>query len=122
MRRWPTVFHTASGACVVDEAGREFVDFFAGVGSLNYGHNPPVLIDAMVNYLRSGGILNSLDAMTSAKHEFLEALASRLLWPRGMNYRIQFTGPTGTCAVEAAIRLARIVTDRNRVLHHYPIP
>src|SRR5262249_5713162 len=99
-RRWPTVFCTASGASIVDEAGREFVDFFAGAGSLNYGHNPPALIEVMVDYLRSGGILNSLDTMTSAKYEFLEALSLRLLRPRGMDYRIQFTGPTGTCAVE----------------------
>lgn len=116
-RRWPTVFTTASGARVHDEAGRVYLDFFSAAASLNYGHNHPVLVESAVSYLRSGGVLNSLDTMTVAKREFLNALADHILRPRRMNYRVQFTGPTGTSAVEAALRLARIATGRELVVH-----
>jgi diaminobutyrate-2-oxoglutarate transaminase len=116
-RRWPVTFTEARGAWVSDDQGREYLDFFAGAGSLNYGHNPPVLIESLTSYLRSGGVLNSLDTMTTAKRDFLKALLEILLAPRRMDYRVQFTGPTGTCAVEAAIRLARIATGRGGIMH-----
>jgi diaminobutyrate-2-oxoglutarate transaminase len=115
-RRWPVVFARAAGARVHDETGAEYLDFFAGAGSLNYGHNPPELVEAAVGYLRSGGLINGLDTATVAKREFVRALAEVILAPRRMNHRVQFTGPTGTSAVEAALRLARKATGRRRVV------
>jgi diaminobutyrate-2-oxoglutarate transaminase len=116
-RLWPTVFTTAIGAHIYDERGREYLDFFSAASSLNYGHNHPVLIESAVSYLRSGGILNSLDTMTAAKRDFLSAFLDYILAPRRMHYRVQFTGPTGTSAVEAALRLARIATERDAVVY-----
>jgi diaminobutyrate-2-oxoglutarate transaminase len=42
-RGWPTIMQSASGSWVTDTEGRCYLDFFAGAGALNYGHNNPVL-------------------------------------------------------------------------------
>ena len=115
-RTWPTVFTRARGAAIEDEAGRSYIDFFSGAGALNYGHNPPEMIAALMDYLQSGGILHSLDMSTAAKREFLLRFNERILAPRGMRYRVQFPGPTGANAVEAALKLARKVTGRRTVV------
>lgn len=115
-RAWPTVFTRARGAVIEDEAGRSYIDFFSGAGALNYGHNPPEMIAALIDYLQSGGILHSLDMSTAAKREFLLRFNERILAPRGMRYRVQFPGPTGANAVEAALKLARKVTGRRTVV------
>lgn len=114
-RAWPTVFTRARGSVIEDEAGRRYIDFFSGAGGLNYGHNPPELIDALIDYLRSDGILHGLDMSTAAKRDFLTRFHDVILTPRGLDYRIQFPGPTGTNAVEAALKLARKVTGRETV-------
>lgn len=115
-RRWPAVFAHAQGSYLCDEHGTRYLDFFTGAGSLNYGHNPPLLIEAIIAYLRDNGVLNSLDMTTTAKRQFMLAFKSIILEPRTLNYRMQFVGPTGTDAVEAALRLARKVTGRARVV------
>ena len=115
-RAWPTVFTRARGAAIEDEAGRSYIDFFSGAGALNYGHNPPEMIAALIDYLQSGGILHSLDMSTAAKREFLLRFNELILAPRGMRYRVQFPGPTGANAVEAALKLARKVTGRRTVV------
>jgi diaminobutyrate-2-oxoglutarate transaminase len=114
-RSFPVVFASASGATLVDEQGRRYVDLFAGAGTLNYGHNPPAIKQALIEYLESDGILHSLDMATAAKRRFLERFERVVLRPRGLEYRIQFPGPTGTNAVEAALKLARKTTGRQTV-------
>jgi diaminobutyrate-2-oxoglutarate transaminase len=114
-RVFPTVFATASGATLRDEGGREYLDFFSGAGTLNYGHNPPFLKERVMEYLARDGVLHALDMATVAKRAFLERFAEVVLRPRGMEYRVQFPGPTGTNAVEAALKLARKVTGRRTV-------
>jgi diaminobutyrate-2-oxoglutarate transaminase len=115
-RRFPAVFATAKNAVVVDEDGRRYIDFFSGAGSLNYGHNNPAIRDRLVDYLMHDGIAQSLDLHTLAKRDFLRAFDETILSPRGYDYRVQFTGPTGTNAVEAALKLARKVTGRRNVV------
>ncbi|MGI9509267.1 MAG: diaminobutyrate--2-oxoglutarate transaminase [Geminicoccaceae bacterium] len=115
-RAFPKVFHGALGAELRDEAGRRYLDFLAGAGSLNYGHNNPILKQALVAYIEGDGITHSLDFHTAAKQRFLEALQSIVLEPRGLDYVVQFTGPTGTNAVEAALKIARKVTGRTNVI------
>lgn len=115
-RSWPVVFATASGSWITDENGRQYLDFFAGAGALNYGHNNPLLKSALIDYLASDGITHALDMSTVAKRDFLEAFERHILKPRGMDFRVQFPGPTGTNAVEAALKLARKVTGRESVI------
>ncbi|NEC84939.1 aspartate aminotransferase family protein [Streptomyces sp. SID12501] len=116
-RAWPTVFTTAHGAVLRDESGRSFIDFFAGAGALNYGHNPPELKEALLKYLSGDGVTHGLDMQTTAKRVFLERLRDLILTPRGLDYRVQFPGPGGTNAVEAALKLARKVTGRHTVAY-----
>ena len=115
-RSWPTVFERAKGHLLVDEDGREYIDFFAGAGALNYGHNPSELREVLLDYLADDRIVHSLDTATTAKLDFLERFDEVVLQPRNMRYKVQFPGPTGTNAVEAALKLARKVTGRERVV------
>ncbi|MEW1905865.1 diaminobutyrate--2-oxoglutarate transaminase [Streptomyces sp. NPDC086147] len=115
-RAWPVVFERASGSRLYDEQGRPYLDFFAGAGSLNYGHNNPVLKRALLDYLADDGITHGLDMSTTAKRDFLEAFRSAVLEPRALPYKVMFPGPTGTNAVEAALKLARKVTGRETVV------
>ncbi|MBX3249192.1 MAG: diaminobutyrate--2-oxoglutarate transaminase [Myxococcales bacterium] len=115
-RSFPTTFTHASGATLRDDRGREYVDFFAGAGALSYGHDAPYLREALIAYLQSGGIVHSLDLHTAAKARFLETLEEVVLKPRGLDMKVMFPGPTGTNAVEAALKLARKVTGRTNVV------
>ncbi|MFE9610932.1 diaminobutyrate--2-oxoglutarate transaminase [Streptomyces sp. NPDC006012] len=116
-RSWPTVFNHASGTRLYSEDGRPYLDFFTGAGALNYGHNPPVLKRALLDYLAGDGVAHSLDMFTVARRQFLEALRDLILRPRGLDHRVVFPGPGGANAVEAALKLARRVTGRSTVLH-----
>lgn len=116
VRSFPAVFNKASGSWLSTDTGDRFLDFFCSAGSLNYGHNNDVAISAMVRYLEGGGILNSLDFATTAKIDFIETFDRCILSPRGLDYKYQFTGPTGTDAVEAAIKLARLATNRSTIM------
>lgn len=115
-RGFPFVLAAGTGSIVRDVNGREFIDFLANAGALNYGHNDPDMKAALIDYIASDGITASLDLFTTPKHAFLMALENTILAPRGLDYRVQFTGPTGTNAVEAALKLARKVTGRNNVI------
>ncbi len=115
-RSFPTVFSRAQGHLLWDEDGREYIDFFAGAGALNYGHNHPDLKARLLDYIADDRITHSLDMATEAKREFLETFQRLILEPRNMSYKLMFPGPTGTNAVEAALKLARTVTGRTNVL------
>ncbi|GAA1525999.1 diaminobutyrate-2-oxoglutarate transaminase [Agromyces terreus] len=116
VRAFPTVFDRAAGSTLVGEDGREYLDFFAGAGVLNYGHNNPLFTRALIEYLERGGIIHGLDMATSAKKAFIEAFERLVLEPRGLDYKLQFTGPTGANAVEAALKVARQATGRSNVI------
>jgi diaminobutyrate-2-oxoglutarate transaminase len=115
-RNWPVVFDRAAGCWLSDVDGHEYLDFFAGAGALNYGHNPPELKRPLLEYLARDGITHALDMHTVAKGEFLQTFEDVVLRPRGLDYRVQFPGPTGANSVEAALKLARKVTGRESVI------
>jgi len=115
-RSFPTVFTTAQGHLLRDEQGREFIDFFAGAGALNYGHNHPALKARLLDHIAGDRITHSLDMATEAKREFLETLHRVILAPRRLPHKVMFPGPTGTNAVEAALKIARLVTGRTNVI------
>jgi len=117
-RSFSAVFTRARGTELFDVHGRRYLDFLAGAGSLNYGHNNPVFKQALVDYIMDDGITHSLDLHTVAKERFLEAMHDIVLKPRGLaDYVMQFTGPTGTNAVEAALKIARKATGRTNVVY-----
>lgn len=115
-RHYPTVFASASGARQVDEEGRSYLDFFAGAGVLNFGHNHPAMKRALIEFLEADGVAHSLDTYTTTKRDFIQRFHEVVLAPRGMDHRLQFMGPTGSNAVEAAMKLARAATGRREIV------
>ena len=116
-RDFPVVFERAVGHHLWDTSGRRYVDLLCGAGSLNYGHNPPAIVERVTAYLAAGGPVQSLDLHTTAKADFLERFSGLVLEPRGLgDFVVQFPGPAGTLAVEAALKLARKVTGRTDVI------
>ncbi|NER47528.1 MAG: diaminobutyrate--2-oxoglutarate transaminase [Symploca sp. SIO1A3] len=115
-RLFPTVFTKAVGDQLMDENGRTYIDFLSGAGALNYGHNNPKLKQRLLEYIESDAITHSLDMFTAAKQKFLERFEELILVPRGLNYKVMFTGPTGTNSAEAALKLARKATGRKTVI------
>ena len=116
VRSFPAIFDVAKGSHIFDESGNKFIDFFAGAGTLNYGHNNPLISEALIEYLQRDGIVHALDKATVAKKAFLQKFYDTILAPRNLSYKIQFTGPTGTNAVETALKLARMVKRRSNVI------
>ncbi|MBK0126157.1 diaminobutyrate--2-oxoglutarate transaminase [Pantoea sp. S61] len=112
---FPEIFSYAKGSIIYSENGNEYIDFFSGAGALNYGHNDDLIKKDLLRYISSDGIAHSLDMMTSAKENFIKTLQSNILLPRQLGYKVQFTGPTGANAVEAALKLSRKITQRNNI-------
>lgn len=115
-RSFPTIFTKAKGFKLWDTAGQEYIDFFAGAGALNYGHNNTDLKQKLIQYIQNDGVSHSLDMATEAKEQFLERFQKIILEPRDLSYKIQFPGPTGANSVESALKLARKVTGRSTVI------
>ncbi|MFC6670365.1 diaminobutyrate--2-oxoglutarate transaminase [Marinobacterium aestuariivivens] len=116
-RSFPVVFKQAKGAELITRDGTRYIDFLAGAGTLNYGHNNPVLKKALLEYIEADGLTHGLDMHSDAKETFLEVFNRVILAPRGMgDCVVQFTGPTGANAVEAALKLARKVKGRRNII------
>ncbi|QPM91075.1 diaminobutyrate--2-oxoglutarate transaminase [Pseudooceanicola algae] len=115
-RSFDTVFTKASGSIMTDAEGREYIDFLAGCSSLNYGHNDADMKSALIDHISADGIAHGLDMYTDTKAAFLETFERHILKPRGMDHKVMMVGPTGTNAVEAAMKLARKVTGRTNII------
>nr|WP_255639672.1 diaminobutyrate--2-oxoglutarate transaminase [Aquibacillus saliphilus] len=115
-RSFPTVFTQAKGYKMWDQKGKEYLDFFAGAGALNYGHNNPKMKEKLIEYITNDGITHSLDMASTAKAEFLNKFNEVILKPRKLEYKVMFPGPTGTNTVESALKLARKVTGRTDII------
>jgi diaminobutyrate-2-oxoglutarate transaminase len=114
-RDFPAVLARAKGSILYDVDGRSYIDFFAGAGALNYGHNNDFIKTRLIQYLQQDGIVHALDLHTTAKAEFLQALEHYVMAPGRLDYRVMFCGPTGTNSVEAALKLARKYTGRQGI-------
>ncbi|MFC7375153.1 diaminobutyrate--2-oxoglutarate transaminase [Brachybacterium sp. GCM10030267] len=116
-RSWPTTFTHATGSTLTAEDGREYIDFFAGAGALNYGHNHPELKKVVIDHFLEDRVVHGLDMFTDVRRQFLETFKSQILEPRDLDYVMAFPGPGGANAVEAALKLARKVTGRESVVN-----
>ena len=115
-RRFPAVFSRAQDSRVYDVDGNFYLDLLSGAGTLNYGHNNPAIVDPVILYLSNNGIVHGMDMYTEAKADFIQTFHDRILVPRKMHYKLQFPGPTGANAVEAAFKLARKRTGRRTIV------
>ena len=114
-RSFPAVFERAKGSCLFDQTGKRYLDFFSGAGAINYGHSNDRMRAALLAYIESDGIIHSLDMATTAKLQFMERFVTSILSPRGLDYKLQFTGPGGTNAIETALKIARLNTQRAHI-------
>lgn len=105
----------AKGCKIKDVNGKEYIDFFCGAGALNYGHNNDYIKSKVIDYISNDNIMHALDMYTVAKEEFISYFENNILKPRSLDYKIQFPGPTGTNAIEAALKLARKVKKRTNI-------
>ncbi|MFS0576238.1 diaminobutyrate--2-oxoglutarate transaminase [Sporosarcina sp. 179-K 3D1 HS] len=115
-RSFPTVFKKAKGYKMWDTDGKEYIDFFAGAGALNYGHNNEKMKQKLIEYILEDGISHSLDMGTEVRAQFLQRFNEIILKPRNLNYKIMFPGPTGTNTVESALKIARKATGRQNII------
>ena len=115
-RKYPVVFVGAKNATIFDEDGNQYVDFLAGCGALNYGHNNGEIKGDIIDYLLKDNITHAMDMYTGAKADFIKTFKEKILDPKGLSYKIMFCGSTGTNAVEAALKLARKNKKRSNVI------
>lgn len=115
-RKYPVVFSKAKNSEIFSVDGERYIDFLAVAGSMNYGHNNPEIKAKIMEYLSEDHIINALDMYTDAKEEFLKTFKEEILMPRNLDYKVMCCGPTGTNAVEAALKLARKNTGRTNVI------
>jgi diaminobutyrate-2-oxoglutarate transaminase len=115
-RALPIVPVRARGLTIEGANGRRYLDCLSGAGTLALGHNHPVVLEAIRKVLDSGAPLHVLDLATPVKDAFVTELFRTL--PPGLadHARVQFCGPAGTDAVEAAFKLARAATGRTGML------
>ncbi|MER6472072.1 diaminobutyrate--2-oxoglutarate transaminase family protein [Streptomyces collinus] len=115
-RALPIVPVRARGLTIEGADGRRYLDCLSGAGTLALGHNHPVVLEAIRRVLDSGAPLSVLDLATPVKDAFTTELFRTL--PPGLadRARVQFCGPAGTDAVEAAFKLVRAATGRTGML------
>lgn len=115
-RRIPIVIQQALGPMVVDEQNQVFLDCLAGAGALPLGHNHPEVNQAIVEAMNSLTPFQTLDLTTPSKDRFTTELLATLPEHFSDKARVQFCGPSGADAVEAAIKLAKTATGRSSVI------
>jgi diaminobutyrate-2-oxoglutarate transaminase len=115
-RSLPIVPVRARGMTVEGADGRRYLDCLSGAGALALGHNHPVVLRAIREVLDSGAPLHVLDLATPVKDAFTTELFDSLPPEFARDARIQFCGPAGTDAVEAALKLVRTATGRSGLL------
>ncbi|MFE0733561.1 diaminobutyrate--2-oxoglutarate transaminase [Streptomyces sp. NPDC058855] len=115
-RSLPIVPVRARGLTIEGADGRRYLDCLSGAGTLALGHNHPVVLEAVKKVLDSGAPLHVLDLATPLKDAFTSELFATLPRELADNARIQFCGPAGTDAVEAALKLVRTATGRRGLL------
>lgn len=115
-RTFQRLFVSGKGMRVKDASGHEFLDCLANAGTLALGHNPSEVRDAVLHFLGGDHLQQALDLATPAKHAFVQELFSMLPAKMRNTSKILFCGPSGSDAVEAAIKLARHYTKRSTLM------
>ena len=115
IRKFPAVFIKGEGSHLIDEQGNQYIDCLACAGALPLGHNHPVFKKALMEYTLSSLPQQMLDLATPAKREYIQEI--KRWFPQEMNhYKYQFCSPSGSDAVEAALKLCRIASGRQNII------
>ena len=115
-RKFPIAIKKAKGSVVTDVEGNTYLDFLCGAGTLALGHNDSEITQTMIDLLQSEAPLHSLDLTTPVKDTFVHTLLSLLPEELRQHGKLQFCSPSGTDAVDAAIKLCKTATGRSSVI------
>lgn len=115
-RKFPVALKSAKGVWVEDVEGNRYLDFLCGAGTLALGHNDEEVNQAMVKLLTGDYPLHTLDLTTPVKDQFVQTILSLLPEELKDNAKIQFCSPSGTDAVDAAIKLCKTATGRSSII------
>jgi len=109
-RMVPLVPARGLGATIEDVDGNVFIDFFAGIGAVNCGHANPQILGAALAQAKD--LVHALDFPSRVRVELIEAL--REIAPGALRgqAKVLFGAPSGSDAVEAAMKLVKHVTGR----------
>jgi diaminobutyrate-2-oxoglutarate transaminase len=113
-RSVPVALHEGLGATLRDVDGNTYVDFFGGAGTLNVGHSHPAVMRAAS--AQQARLVHALDFPTAPKLTLMRRLKRLLPGSLRRTARLHFGGPTGSDAVEAALKLVRNHTGRRSVV------
>jgi len=110
----PTAWEAGRGATLRDVDGNVYIDFVAGISVLNVGHSNPLVVEAVKRQLDR--LTHALDIPTPERIRLVEKLVE--IAPGGLkgNSRVLFGGPTGSDAVEGALKVAKFNTKRHTFL------
>lgn len=115
-RRLPLAIRHAEGIHLEDADGRRYIDCLAGAGALALGHRHPAVVEAVQQTLAEGTPWQTLDLTTPVKDGFVAELFASLPPEFANSARIQFCGPSGADAIEAALKLVKTATGRRSIL------
>lgn len=115
-RKFPFAIAKAKGSWVTDVEGNKYLDFLCGAGTLALGHNDSEINQTMVDLLTGDAPLHTLDLTTPVKDKFVHTLLSLLPGELKDNAKVQFCSPSGTDAVDAALKLCKTATGRSSVI------
>ena len=115
-RKFPFALAKAQGSWIEDVEGNKYLDFLCGAGTLALGHNDPEVNQAMVDMLTGNLPLHTLDLTTPVKDTFVHTLLNLLPGELKNNAKIQFCSPSGTDAVDAALKLCKTATGRSSII------
>ncbi|WP_057914110.1 aspartate aminotransferase family protein [Peribacillus muralis] len=115
-RRLPMAIEKAEGIYLTDMDGKKYIDFLAGAGTLALGHNHPAVLEEMEKVLKNKSPLHTLDFTTPIKEQFIDEIFEWLPEEFRKNAKIQFCGPTGGDAIEAALKLVKTATGNRGIL------
>jgi diaminobutyrate-2-oxoglutarate transaminase len=107
----PMAIQRAKGATIEDVDGNLYVDFFGGAGVMNVGHSNPAVVQAATKQI--GELTHALDFPTPSRRQLVKRLSALL--PKELS-RVSFGGPTGSDAVESAVKLAKYNTKRHPII------
>jgi glutamate-1-semialdehyde 2,1-aminomutase len=105
---FPLFFTRASGPFAWDADGNRYIDLIGGKGSTLFGYADPEIDDAVIQAIRAGGMLPLTPEAYHAAARLLCGLVASV--ERAKFFR------TGSCAVSAAVRVARVFSGRRRIL------
>ncbi len=105
---YPLLVERAQGSRLWDVDGNEYIDLVNGYGCILFGHSPKFVVDAVLDQVDRGVAIGPQTPLASEVAHLICTLTG--------NDRVTFCN-TGSEAVMAAIRVARTVTGRNKLVY-----